>query len=156
MAERAIFGPPAAQPVEGGTFLSVHVVPVHEGRLVAFDVTTPEAEGRWLPWAILDHGGNPYETASALIDDWCRGSTMTDLRLVDVISRPTPGSAWELAIVFRAELTGTPGGDERRHPHACDIGDYEGLCGFGAVEIERWLGSASAQAELWQGKALLF
>ncbi len=155
MAERAIFGPPAAQPLEGGTFLSVHVVSVHEGRLVAFDVTAPEAEGRWLPWAILDHGGNPYEAASALIDDWCHGSTMTDLRLVDVISRARPGPAWELALVFRAELARTPGGDTRRQPHICAEGDYEGLSGFGAVEIERWLaGDEPVQREA--GSPLVF
>ena len=156
MAERAIFGPPIARPVEGGTLLSVHVLPVHEGRLVAFDISAPEARGRWLPWAILDYGANPYETASALLDDWCSGTSTTDLRLVDVISRTAQDASWEVAIVFRAELTATPTGDAQRHPHPCADGELEGISGFGAGEIARWLGEGINSGPDPQREGLLF
>ena len=81
---------------------------------------------------------------------------MTDLRLADVIARPARDAIWELAIVFRAELTGAPGGDERRHPHPCAAGEYEGISGFGAVEIERWLGGGRGETPVPRGRALLF
>ena len=86
-----------------GVLLSVHVVPVLEGRIVAFVLDSPGPQGRWLPWTVLTQGANPYEIASTIVDEWCDGA-MSDLRLVDVISREGE-DGWELAIVFRAELT---------------------------------------------------
>ncbi len=65
--------------------------PVHNGRLVAFDVTATGLEGRWLPWTVLEFRGNPYADAAALADDWCQGD-VTDLRLVDVLSNEAAGS----------------------------------------------------------------
>ena len=85
----------------------------------------------------LAQGANPYEIASTIVDEWCDGA-MSDLRLVDVISREGDGG-WELAVVFRAELTALPRG-ERGAPRVCDPQDLAGVQGFEAVDLERWLG----------------
>ena len=135
-----------------GVLLSVHVVPVLEGRLVAFVLDPPGPKGRWLPWTVLPQGSNPYEIASTIVDEWCDGA-MSDLRLADVISREGEGG-WELAIVFRAELTALPG-HERGAPRACDPQDLAAVQGFDAVDLERWLG-ATAPAEEAEGGRLVF
>ena len=119
----------------GGVLLTVHVAPVLAGRLVSF-VLDGGPGGRWLPWTVLKQGSNPYEVASTVVDEWCDGA-MSDLRLVDVISREGDGG-WELAVVFRAELTALPRG-ERGAPHVCDPQDLAGVQGFEAVDLERWL-----------------
>lgn len=121
--------------------LTVHVAPVLEGRIVAFVVDAPGG-GRWLPWTALRHGGNPYEIASTVVDEWCDGA-MSDLRLVDVISRET-GDGWELAVVFRAELTALPRG-ERGAPRVCDPQDLAAIRGFEPVDLERWQGGGGAE-----------
>src|SRR5262245_51798796 len=99
----AFFGPPRDRPVAGGAHATVHVVPVFEGRLLAFDVLSEAARGRWLPWDVLPFQGNPYELAAELVDEWCDGA-IHDLALADVLSLVVPAEGWELAIVFRAEL----------------------------------------------------
>ena len=120
-----------------GVLLTVHVAPVLEGQLVSF-VLDGGPSGRWLPWTTLKHGANPYEIASTVVDEWCDGA-MSDLRLIDVISREGDGG-WELAVVFRAELTALPRG-ERGAPRVCDPQDLAGVRGFEAVDLERWLGT---------------
>ncbi len=116
--------------------LTVHVVPVFKGVLIAFDVDAPEASGRWLPWTPLEHGGNPWETASAIVGEWC-GGAVVELRLVDVIARGA-GAEWGLALVFRAELTALPGG-ERGQPHPCAPPEHGSVRGFAAADLARWL-----------------
>ena len=81
---QAYFGKPSKTFVPGGAHVAVYVVPVFEGRLVVFDVAARAARGRWLPWDVLEFGGNPYETAAALADDWCEGA-VSDLALADVM-----------------------------------------------------------------------
>lgn len=120
-----------------GVLLTVHVVPVIEGRIVAFLLEAPGPQGRWLPWTVLPQGSNPYEIASTIVDEWCDGA-MSDLRLADVISRDGDGG-WELAIVFRAQLTDLPHGN-RGAPRVCDPQDLAAIQGFEAVDLERWLG----------------
>ncbi|MXX18539.1 MAG: hypothetical protein F4X03_13340 [Dehalococcoidia bacterium] len=132
----------------GGVLLSVHVVPVLEGRIVAFVLDPPGPKGRWLPWTVLEQGANPYEIASTIIDEWCDGA-MSDLRLADVISREGE-DGWELAIVFRAELTALPG-HERGAPRICDAQDLAAVQGFEAVDLERWLGGGSAATPATEG-----
>ena len=124
-----------------GVLLSVHVVPVLEGRIVAFVLDPPGPKGRWLPWTVLPQGSNPYEVASTIVDEWCDGA-MSDLRLADVISREG-GGGWELAIVFRAELTALPG-HERGAPRVCDPQDLAAVQGFDAVDLDRWQGGGGA------------
>lgn len=124
-----------------GVLLSVHVVPVLEGRIVAFVLDPPGPKGRWLPWTVLEQGANPYEIASTIIDEWCDGA-MSDLRLADVISREGD-TGWELAIIFRAELTALPS-HERGAPHICDPQDLAAVQGFEGVDLERWLGVGTA------------
>ncbi len=138
-----------------GVLLSVHVVPVLEGRIVAFVLDPPGPKGRWLPWTMLPQGANPYEIASTIVDEWCEGA-MSDLRLADVISREGDGG-WELAIVFRAELTALPG-RERGAPHVCDAQDMAAVHGFNAVDLERWLGGGGATTPPTEGDSpkLLF
>ena len=139
-----------------GVLLSVHVVPVLEGRIVAFVLDPPGPKGRWLPWTVLPQGSNPYEIASTVVDEWCDGA-MSDLRLADVISREGEGG-WELAIVFRAELTALPG-HERGAPRVCDPQDLAAVQGFDAVDLERWLGggaAATSPAEEAEGGRLVF
>ena len=127
----------------GSVLLTVHVVPVLQGQLVAFLLEAPGPGGRWLPWTVLKQGANPYEIASTIIDEWCDGA-MSDLRLVDVISREGD-EGWELAVVFRAELTARPRG-ERGEPRVCDSPDLESVHGFERVDLERWLGMAAGPA----------
>ncbi len=126
-----------------GVLLSVHVVPVLEGRIVAFVLEAPGPGGRWLPWTVLPQGSNPYEIASTVVDEWCDGA-ISDLRLVDVISRDGDGG-WELAIVFRAQLTDLPRG-LRGAPRVCEPQDLAVIHGFEAVDLERWLGVVGDEA----------
>jgi len=146
MPARAFFGPPNDGFVSGGAHISVYLVPVYRGRLVVFDVQAREARGRWLPWDILDFGANPYETASALADEWC-GVALSDLSLVDVMSFPVEGGGWELTIVFRAELDEGPRGDDARTPFVFAPGVVDAIGPFDAVDLQRWIdGPAAAPA----------
>ncbi|MCE7929421.1 MAG: hypothetical protein HUU14_08575 [Dehalococcoidia bacterium] len=121
-----------------GTMVTVYLVPVHEGRMVTFDVRAREAQGRWLPWSVLEFAGNPYMTASELADDWCDGA-ISDLSLVDVMSFNPPGGGWELAIVFRAELTALPRPREDRTPAVFDPGRFDAIGPFDPVDLQRWV-----------------
>lgn len=134
----AYFGPPAAGFVSGGTHITVNLVPVFEGRLVVFDVAAQEARGRWLPWDVLGWGGNPYECASTLADQWC-GVDMLDLALVDVMSFPFEANGWELAIVFRTELAEAPKGDADRVPYLYPEGQFDAIGRFDPVDLQRWV-----------------
>lgn len=139
----AYFGKPHSTFVPGGTHIAIYLVPVFEGRLVVFDVTASAARGRWLPWAILPFGGNPYEAAATLADLWCEGA-ISDLALADVMSFPFEPGGWELAIVFRAELTAEPAGDDARTPVLLPVGQFDAIGNFDPVDLERWVGSASS------------
>lgn len=141
----AYFGPPMQGFVPGGTHVTVYLVPVFEGRLTVFDVSAREARGRWLPWDVLDWGANPYETASALADQWCDVS-VNDLRLVDVMSFPFEDGGWEIAIIFRAELPEPARGDDARVPHIYAAGQFDALGNFDPVDLERWVTGGSAGA----------
>ncbi len=134
----AYFGQPVEGFVPGGTHVTVYLIPVFEGRLLAFDVTAREARGRWLPWDVLAWGGNPYEAASALADDWC-GGAISDLRIVDVMSFGVEGEGWELATIFRAELAQAPAGDDVRTPHVYGRGEYDAIGNFDPVDLARWV-----------------
>lgn len=151
MKHHAFFGQPQASFVPGGTHIAVYLVPVHDGRLVAFDVSANQAGGRWLPWDVLPWGGNPYVTASELADDWCEGA-LSDLALVDVLSFELPGEGWELAIVFRATLTALPAGGDMRRPFVFEVGRFDAIGNFEPVDLERWvLGTAHGAAALAPG-----
>jgi hypothetical protein len=134
----AYFGKPQSNFVPGGAHVAVYIVPVFEGRMVVFDVTANAAKGRWLPWNVLPFGGNPYETAATLADDWCDGA-VSALDLVDVMSLPFDNAGWELAIVFRAELTTLPSGDEHRTPYVFPDGRFDAIGNFDPVDLERWV-----------------
>lgn len=140
MSGHAIFGPPAGDLTEGGAHITVNLVPVFQGRLVAFDVTASEARGRWLPWTVLPFGGNPYETASDLAEEWCRGA-VADLRLVDVMSFSLVRGSWELAIVFRAQLTEKPPSLRDRIPSIYEPGHFDAIGSFDPVDLRRWVES---------------
>ena len=135
---KAYFGPPVSGSVPGGTQLSIYLVPVFEGRLVAFDVEAREARGRWLPWDVLELQENPYEAASELADSWC-GVGLSSLTLADVMSFAQPDGGWELAIVFRAELADAPQGDGERRPFIYEAGRYDAIGSFDPVDLERWV-----------------
>ncbi len=134
----AYFGPPAKGFQPGGTHITVYLVPVFEGRLTVFDVEAREARGRWLPWDVLDWGANPYECASALADQWC-DVPLESLALVDVMSFPFDGEGWELAIVFRAELSEAAKGDADRRPYTYERGKLDAIGPFDPVDLERWV-----------------
>jgi hypothetical protein len=139
----------------GGAHLAVHLVPVFDGRLVAFDVGPP-APGRWLPWDLLPFGGNPYETAAALGDDWCDGAVI-DLRLCDALSLAAPGESWELALIFRAELDAMPAGDDARRPVALAAGPgLATVTRFAAADLERWLGDPAPPDSRAEADRLVF
>ncbi|MCC7363735.1 MAG: hypothetical protein IT303_05150 [Dehalococcoidia bacterium] len=143
----AFFGRPQAQPVPGGMHVTVHLVPVSEGRLVVFDVTAAEARGRWLPWTTMPFGGNPWEVAATLADDWLDGA-IDDISLVDVLSLSLSGSGWELAIVFRARLTALPPAEPARHraPYVFPTGAFDAIGSFDPVDLERWVAAGPAAA----------
>lgn len=157
MDAAAFFGKPRAEFTDGGAHLTVYLVPIFEARIIAFDVAAPGARDRWLPWGILTYGGNPYEDASALADDWCQGS-VGDLRLVDVLTGTAVGS-WEVALIFRAELTAMPKADGKRSPVALSIPIEAPVRQFQPAELERWLGvvaGAQLPDETPQGERLVF
>jgi hypothetical protein len=143
MHRQAFFGKPASGLTAGGTHISVYLVPVYRRRLVVFDVEAPQARGRWLPWDVLDFRGNPYETAAALADTWC-GGAISSLTLADVMSFPFEGGGWELAIVFRAELTEMPPARDGRSPFVFREGEFDAIGLFDPVDIERWVTAAPA------------
>jgi hypothetical protein len=143
MPRQAFFGPPRDTFVAGGAHITVYLVPVFEGRLVVFDVDEAAARGRWLPWDVLPFGGNPYECASALADDWC-GVSVDDLALVDAMSFAAPDDGWELALVFRALLLELPPGDGVRSPYVFKPGEYDAIGPFDPIDLERWVTSAAS------------
>ena len=135
---QAYFGKPAKTFVPGGAHVAVYLVPVFDGRLVVFDVQASAARGRWLPWDILEFGANPYEAAAELADSWCDGA-VSDLALVDAMSFAFGVDGWELALVFRAELTTLPAGDDARTPAVFDAGEFDAIGNFYPVDLERWV-----------------
>ncbi|MCC6959534.1 MAG: hypothetical protein IT301_06770 [Dehalococcoidia bacterium] len=154
----AYFGKPQSTFVPGGAHIAIYLAPVFEGGLVVFDVTVSAARGRWLPWAILPFGGNPYEAAATLADLWCEGA-VSDLALVDVMSVPFQAGGWELAIVFRAALTQAPGGDETRTPVVLPPGRFDAIGNFDPVDLERWVGERQIPQEApppSENKGLIF
>ena len=139
-----------------GVLLTVHVAPVLAGRLVAFALDAPGPAGLWLPWTPLGQGANPYEIAATIVDEWCDGAP-SDLRLADVISRDGDGG-WELAVVFRAELTALPRG-ERGAPRVCEPGDLAAVHGFAPADLARWASAGpggEAPAPESEGSGLIF
>jgi len=138
MPRYAYFSQPAESFVRSGAHVAVYLVPVFEGGLVVFDVSARAARGRWLPWDILEFGGNPYEAAATLADNWC-GGALSDLSLVDVMSFPFEGEGWELAIVYRAELTELPRADDARTPFRFGPGEYDAIGSFDPVDLQRWV-----------------
>ncbi len=142
MARQAFFGKPTAGLTAGGAHISVYLVPVFRRRLVVFDVAARQARGRWLPWDVMEFGANPYETAAALADDWCEGA-VSSLTLADVMSFPFEGGGWELAIVFRAELTALPAGDDARSPFVFAEGEADAIGLFDPVDLVRWIGGSA-------------
>lgn len=145
MPRQAFFGKPTNGLTPGGAHISVYLVPVFQRRLVVFDVAANQARGRWLPWDVMDFRGNPYETAAALADSWC-GGDISSLTLADVMSFPFEGGGWELAIVFRAELTGLPAGDDARSTFVFGEGQFDAIGLFDPVDIERWVTAAGGPA----------
>jgi hypothetical protein len=135
---QAYFGKPTKTFVPGGAHVAVYLVPVFQGRLVVFDVQASAARGRWLPWDVLEFGANPYEAAAALADAWCQGA-VSDLALADAMSFPFGGEGWELALVFRAELTARPQGDDARTTVVFDEGEFDAIGNFDPVDLERWV-----------------
>ena len=117
--------------------ICVYLVPVFEGRLVVFDVSAREARGRWLPWDILPDRGNPYEVAATLGDNWC-ASAISALTLADILSLTLP-HPWELAIIFRAELTALPLPDPVRTPFLYPTATFDAIGAFDPVDLERWV-----------------
>lgn len=155
MPRYAYFGQPAEGFVRNGAHVSVYLVPVFEGALVVFDVTARAARGRWLPWDVLGFGANPYEAAATLADDWC-GGAISDLRLVDAMSFPFEGQGWELAIVYRAELTQLPDADEARKPFRFEPGEFDAIGSFDPVDLERWVESRPHEPPVTKAGGLVF
>jgi hypothetical protein len=148
---KAFFGKPQSTFVPGGAHVSVYLVPVYEGRLLVYDVAAKQARGRWLPWDVLPFGGNPYETAAELGDDWCSGA-VTDLQLVDVMSFPVDREGWEIAIIFRAEVSVVEAAAERT-PYLYPAGEFDAIGNFDPVDLERWVTRAAGSAAPADGPA---
>ena len=155
MPWREIFQTSARVHGSSAPLLTVHVVPVVHNKLLTFKVEALVAADRCLPWTLLDFGTNPYEAAAVLLEEWCDGADVLDLRLVDVISRTGQDDGWELAIIFRGELRAGPVAGIDREPLICEAGDIEPLNGFMVVDLERWLVTES-YAELRSSSRLVF
>ncbi len=151
----AYFGKPQATFVPGGAHIAVYLVPVFEGRLVVFDVSARAARGRWLPWNILPFAGNPYEAAATLADLWC-GGAVSDLTLADVMSFPSEPGGWELAIIFRAELSAPPHGDDARTPVLLEQGQFDAIASFDPVDLARWVDHGSVARSSGASAGLIF
>lgn len=151
----AFFGPPRDHPAAGGTHVTVHVVPVFEGRLVAFDIRNDAARGRWLPWDVLPFQGNPWQFAAELVDEWCDGA-VSDLSLADVMSLPAPAGGWEIALVFRAELTALPAPEPDRTPFHAPPGRFDAIGAFDPVDLERWVARGASPASPGRSTGLVF
>ena len=151
----AYFGKPASGFVPGGAHVAVYLVPVFEGKLVVFDVAAQAARGRWLPWDVLEFGGIPYEAAASLADQWCDGA-ISDLSLADAMSFPFGTEGWELALVFRAELTALPTGDDARTPFAFELGQVDAIGNFDPVDLERWIRRGTESPGGTDGARLVF
>lgn len=117
----------------------MYLVPVYQGRLLAFDIHAKAVSGRWLPWAVIDYRQNPYEAAALLADDWL-DVALDDLRVVDVLSAEGL-QGWELAIVYRAELAELPKGDSDRLPYLYPADGYDAIAIFEPTDFERWVGA---------------
>tara|TARA_B110000263_G_C15225814_1_gene472183 strand:+ start:583 stop:1041 length:459 start_codon:yes stop_codon:yes gene_type:complete len=143
---QAIFGKPVKNIGAGGTFLTIHIIPVYKGKLVAFDVTAPEAKGRWFPWTVLNYGIEPYEAAANLVDDWCEGSTQ-QLSLCDILTFMSYEGAWQISLVFRNELITLPHGDFERKPLLFDKELPTKIDKFQSADIERWINSGSTKTD---------
>ncbi len=152
MPHRAIFGPPKETPAAGGLLVTVHLVPVFEGRLLAFDLAQPHVRGRWLPWAVIEFGQNPYEAASLLADDWL-DVPLVDLALADVLSLPGDGGGWELAIVYRAHPAAMPSASADRQPFLYAAGAFDAIGAFDPVDLERWVTMRAQPADVAPGAA---
>jgi hypothetical protein len=135
---QAYFGKPANTFVPGGAHVAVYLAPVFQGQLVVFDVAASAARGRWLPWDVLEFGAGPYEAAATLADEWCEGA-VSELTLVDALSFPFDAGGWELALVFRAELTALPAGDDARRPQLLGLDALDSIGNFDPVDLERWV-----------------
>lgn len=137
----AFYPPPRSEPVPGGLYLAAVVVPVWQGRLVAFDVAEPSARGRWLPWAPIPHGHGPWEAAAEVADDWC--GEVADLRLVDALMGEGLGGSAQLSLVFRAEMLGAPRGDAQRTPVFVEVPPVAPVAGFSPADLARWVAGGS-------------
>lgn len=139
--------------------IMVYLVPVYEGRLVVFDVTSPGAQGRWIPWQVLEFAQVPYESAAQLSDVWLNGAVST-LSLVDVMMQPGESGVNELAIVFRCDVTALPARTAERDAFAYPEGHLDAIAGFDPVDLERWLlqrpGGADVRPPDVPGEKLVF
>ena len=135
---RAFFGPPQPAAVRGGARITLYLVPVLDGQLVAFDLKVSDQRGRWLPWTVMDFGANPYVTASELAEQWCQGA-VSALSPADVMSFETPDRGWELAIVFRADLTVEPRPPANGTVSLLPPGGVDAIGPFAPGDLERWL-----------------
>ena len=135
---QAIFGKPTKSISPGGTFLTVHIIPVYKRKLIAFDVIAPEAKGQWFPWTVLTFGTEPYEAAANLVDDWCNGS-IKRLELCDVLTFKSYEGAWQISLVFRSELTKIPQGVAKRKPLVFEKEIPPVIDKFKGADIQRWM-----------------
>ncbi|MCX7616987.1 hypothetical protein [Tepidiforma sp.] len=148
---QAFFGKPQATFTPGGAHVAVYLVPVFEGRLTVFEVEAPGLRGRWLPWTVMGYGENPYETAAALADDWCDGAVAA-LEIADALSFPFDADGWELALVYRAELTALPAGDAHRRPVQYPPGEADAIGPFDPVDLVRWVEAGGGNRETGTGR----
>jgi len=109
-----------------------------DGQLAAFDLKASDRQARWLPWTVMDFGASPYVAASELAEHWCQGA-FSDLFPVDVISFDTPDGGWELAIIFRANLTVEPRPPANGSVSLMPPGGLDAIGPFAPADLERWL-----------------
>ncbi len=111
---RAIFGPPVTRPLPDGLMFTIDLVPVHEGRIVAFrwpglSQLAGAPDHPWLPWDHLEYGEQPSRAVVRILSQWTgRTDLAVDARMADLYSMVGPDGVWHVSLIFRVELVEPP------------------------------------------------
>ena len=151
---RAIFGPPVSRPLPGGLLMSVDIVPIYDGGIVAFRWPGLNRENEtgnslWMPWDYLEVGEPPARSVPRVLSQWTgREDLAISAEMVDLFSKVQDNKTWHLSLVFMVHLQALP--DPVGHIEAVEHFSVENLpeaCGwFPQERLALYLtGAASSQ-----------
>ena len=111
---RATFGPPTSRPLPGGFLLAIDIVPIFEGRLVAFRWPGLTRAGLdevpiWLPWDYLEFGEPPARAVPRILSQWTgREDLGQHVNMVDIYSQVQPDKTWHFSLIFTVTIREIP------------------------------------------------